>query len=47
MKKTPVLLLLLILGTSSLFAGFGYRLDLLSFDPLYTSITSKWVNGLN
>ncbi|NCB27160.1 MAG: hypothetical protein EOM62_17150 [Bacteroidia bacterium] len=48
MKKTPVLLLLLILGTSSLFAGFGYRLDLLSFDPLYTEYQAdKYRTGMS
>lgn len=35
MKKKLLLLLLLLVALTNIFAGFGYRLDLVSFSPLY------------
>lgn len=48
MRKICLLLLILLLITSSLFAGFGYQLDILSFNPLYKEYQAdKYRTGMS
>ena len=48
MRKICLLLLGMVLLTSSLFAGFGYQLDILSFNPLYKEYQAdKYRTGMS